>query len=436
MTLDTPAKIAILGAGPIGVEAALYARFLGYDVDLIERGRIAENVLQWGHVQLFSPFGMNRSPLGLQALAAQDQNYVPPGDDEMLSGREYAQRYLIPLANTDLLAGNAITQTTVLSVGRSQSGKAQLIGDQRRGLEPFRLLVRNRSGEESLRTADAVIDTTGVFGNANHLGRGGMPAAGEAACRSHIDSGLPSFFAGGRERFAGRHTLIVGAGYTAATNVVALARLAEESFATRVTWLTRPRPTPASEEPVPRIPGDRLPDRDRLAEMANQLAADPDSPVTHVVSPGVEKVVYRSESDDFLVTLAAEAESEESPQQSVQLIVDRILANVGYRPDAMIYGELQVHQCYGTDGPMKLAAALLAKSQERSGPVDCLDQVSCGPESLVTSEPHFYILGSKSYGRNSSFLISVGLEQIRDLFKIIVGRESLDLYATYQPASS
>ncbi|MEC9117285.1 MAG: FAD-dependent oxidoreductase, partial [Planctomycetota bacterium] len=32
MAIDTPATIAILGAGPIGLEAALYARFLGYEV--------------------------------------------------------------------------------------------------------------------------------------------------------------------------------------------------------------------------------------------------------------------------------------------------------------------------------------------------------------------------------------------------------------------
>ncbi|EMI22110.1 Pyridine nucleotide-disulfide oxidoreductase, NAD-binding region domain protein [Rhodopirellula maiorica SM1] len=39
-TLDPPGSIAIVGAGPLGVEAALYGRFLGYNVSLIEaRGR-------------------------------------------------------------------------------------------------------------------------------------------------------------------------------------------------------------------------------------------------------------------------------------------------------------------------------------------------------------------------------------------------------------
>ena len=84
MAVDTPATIAILGAGPIGLEAALYARVLGYDVVVYEAGsHVAASVCEWGHVRMFTPFGMNRSPLGLAALRAQHDGYVPPGDDEL-----------------------------------------------------------------------------------------------------------------------------------------------------------------------------------------------------------------------------------------------------------------------------------------------------------------------------------------------------------------
>ena len=53
-----------------------------------------------------------------------------------------------------------------------------------------------------------------------------------------------------------------------------------------------------------------------------------------------------------------------------------------------------------------------------------------GPQALITTEPNFYLLGSKSYGRNPHFTLPIGREQIRDLFKIIGDREGLDLYAT------
>jgi len=45
MSLDSP-TIAILGAGPIGLESALYGRFLGYDVHVYEREEIGFHVLQ------------------------------------------------------------------------------------------------------------------------------------------------------------------------------------------------------------------------------------------------------------------------------------------------------------------------------------------------------------------------------------------------------
>ena len=118
MAIDTPAKIAILGAGPIGLEAALYARFLGYDVVLYEAGEVAASVRRWGHVRMFTPFGINRSPLGLAAIQAQDENYRPPADDEFLTGHEWVDRYLMPLSQTDLLADHLRLGTTVVRIGK------------------------------------------------------------------------------------------------------------------------------------------------------------------------------------------------------------------------------------------------------------------------------------------------------------------------------
>ena len=44
MTLDPPGSIAVVGAGPLGIEAALYGRFLGYDVTLIEAVSVANSL--------------------------------------------------------------------------------------------------------------------------------------------------------------------------------------------------------------------------------------------------------------------------------------------------------------------------------------------------------------------------------------------------------
>jgi hypothetical protein len=84
---------------------------------------------------------------------------------------------------------------------------------------------------------------------------------------------------------------------------------------------------------------------------------------------------------------------------------------------------LQVHECYATLGPIKLAAALL---KHAGG--DCLTLGPQGPETLRNPEPNFYLLGAKSYGRNSQFLLRTGFEQVREVFTLITGKPGLDLY--------
>ena len=70
---------------------------------------------------------------------------------------------------------------------------------------------------------------------------------------------------------------------------------------------------------------------------------------------------------------------------------------------------------------------MLAAESEAGG--DCLQLGGFGPEVLANPEPGFFILGMKSYGTNSAFLLQTGHEQVRDVFRLITGDAELDLYA-------
>jgi len=417
MAMDTPARIAVLGAGPIALETALYARFLGYDVDLYERGQVCENLLRWGHVRLFSPWRMNVSPLGLAALAAQDPGWRPAEDDAILTGCELVERYFLPLARCDLLADHIQEHTEVLALGHERLLKCDLVETETRADDPFRILLRRRSGEERTATADVVIDATGTYGQHNWVGRGGIPAPGEIGAQERIEYELADVLGRDRGRYAGCRVLLVGAGYSAATSAVALAELAASSPGTQVTWITRGESDTTLAVPITLVPNDKLPERDRLARAANALVGAADGPVTHWPDTLVEAIEWQPAAEKFSVTLAG--------RHGGVLEVERIIANVGYRPDNRLYAELHVHECYATQGPMKLAAALLGQAS-----ADCLDQQIQGPASLFNPEPDFYIIGSKSHGRGSKFLLSLGREQIRELFTIIGDRVDLNLYAT------
>jgi hypothetical protein len=167
------------------------------------------------------------------------------------------------------------------------------------------------------------------------------------------------------------------------------------------------------------IADDRLLARRELCQRANHCAHQCQPAITHLTGTSVESIAR--DGDRFQVQLAGAVNETR--------VFDQIVANVGYRGDPSLFDELQVHLCYATSGPMQLAAALLGKG---TASADCLDQTSRGAQTLRNPEPNFYILGAKSYGRNSNFLIAVGLQQIRELFVSIVGREGLNLYNTIQ----
>lgn len=414
MAVDTPARIAILGAGPVGLEAALYARFLGYDVDLYERGRVVEHVQRWGHVRLFTPWHANVSPLGVQALEAQDSTWRPAADDVLLTGRELAERYYLPLAQSDLIVDGLHLGTEVIAVGRERSWKTDDAADPDARIDQsFRILHRDASGVERVAIADVVIDTTGTYGNHNWLGQGGLPAIGEQALQTKIEYGLPDLNGAGRDRYAGRRVLLVGDDFSAATNAVALTALDRPP---QLTWVTRHEPA-GDAGPVSSIPGDPWPERSRIVEAANRLACKLD---VGAFRPGtvVERIEWLEAERSFRVTLAG--------QHAGTIDVDEIVADVGYQPDRSLFRELHVHECYVTEGPRNLVLA--AKGQPSS-------PGARGSASHINPEPDFYILGAKSYGRDSGFLFSDGLNQVRDLFSVIGDRESLDLYANLRRPS-
>jgi hypothetical protein len=52
---------------------------------------------------------------------------------------------------------------------------------------------------------------------------------------------------------------------------------------------------------------------------------------------------------------------------------------------------------------------------------DCLAQTTHGAETLRTTEPGFFVLGAKSYGRNPDFLMRVGYGQVGELMPLLSG---------------
>jgi hypothetical protein len=407
MTIETQLRIAILGAGPIGLEAALAAAERGWEFTVYESGRsVGANVRDWGHVRLFTPWDMNVSPRARRALGEGAGGAGLPPDDELPTGAEFAERLLEPLAALPAMAGRVRCGARVEAVAREGLLKHEAIGSAERGARRFRLLVSDDAGRESVEHADAVIDCTGTYGNPNALGDGGIPALGERALSDRIERRLPRFDRSSRRPpgaeaapWAGSTILLTGAGHSAQTAARALAELARDAPGTRVIWAIR------SHDPRwGAVEGDPLPERARLTRIAGELAGGASSAVEARLGYVTEALAPRDGRID--VTLRNGIAEE--------VTVDRVLALNGGVGDYSIYRQLQVHECYATAAPMKLSAALLG-----AGAGDCLAQESHGPETLTNPEPGFFILGAKSYGRNSQFLMRIGWTQVDDVMGLL-----------------
>lgn len=399
--------LAILGAGPVGVEAALEASRSGIRAVLYDAGRIGEHLRRFRHVPLFTPFAMNSTPLGRETLLRASAPL--PEDDALLSAGALVERYLEPLCRGTPSIG-VREHARVTHVGREGAAKGSSASDRgipRRSL-PFLLRVEREDGSVTHERADFVIDATGVYGSPNDFGAGGLPATGQATVGGALDRHIPDLTGTDRGSYAGRRVLLVGSGHSAATALLALEALARAGAAAAVHWVHRdPR---FRGECFRVVPDDPLPARSDLARQANAIAGSAPWLRRH---PGAEVRSLAAAPGGAVTALLLEDGREEA------VAVDRVLALVGYRPDLEMTRELRVHHCYESEGPMKLAAAIQAAGGGIGSEGDCLAQVSHGPASLETPEPGFYVLGAKSYGRNPGFLLAIGHQQARDALALI-----------------
>ncbi len=113
MTLDPPGTIAVVGAGVLGIEAALYGRFLGYNVTLLEGHAVGHSMRDCQDDPL--PMLPDRclSPLAISALATQSENsqQVLP-----MTYGQWIDDALVPLVHSDLLAGRLQVPAQVTNI--------------------------------------------------------------------------------------------------------------------------------------------------------------------------------------------------------------------------------------------------------------------------------------------------------------------------------
>jgi hypothetical protein len=383
-------QVSIVGAGPIGLEAALGARERGFPVTLLERApHPGASLRRWGPTRFFSPLGMNLSARAKRALGA-----ACPPDEALLTGPEMAERVLEPLARAAEAAGAKLRfGCRVVAIGRARLGRGDLAGHPLRGERPFRILIERDGGDELLE-ADRVLDASGSYGQPLPFGAGGLPAPGERAPEvaartvrelGQLERELPAL--------AGHRVLLVGHGHSAAHAAARLDGLAREAPSTRITWAVR---TP-NLRPCVEVADDPLPERRLVVERANALAAEPPPHLTVERRAHVESVAP-GEVARFRVMLSG----------GRVVDCDAIVALCGSRPDHSFSAELPLEISPISEGAARLYRAVGMVT-------DCLSVPRVTPDDLASGEPGFHLVGAKSYGRLRTFLLGTGLGQLETI---------------------
>ena len=385
--------VAIIGAGPVGLAAAANLVERGIDFVVLEAGDgPAASVRAWGHTRLFSPWKHVIDPAARRLLEAS--GWITPADqDAAPTGRDLADRYLAPLAALDAIAPHVRYGVTVDAVSRLGMDRTRSAG---RASTPFVL----RLNERDELTARAVIDASGTYTSGNSLGSSGLDPVGLAGVRDLVADALPDVLGRDRERFAGKHTAVVGAGHSAANTLIALAELIEAEPDTMVTWVIR-NPTAVR---VFTSDDDELSDRASLGVRVQRL-----------IDRGAIAVLDRFEITG-LTRFANRARVTGDRAGKVEhLTVDGIVNATGFRPDLGMLREIRLDLDEVVEAPRQLAP-LIDPNIHSCGTVE-----PHGFTELQQPEPNFFLAGMKSYGRAPTFLLATGYEQVRSITAYLAG---------------
>jgi hypothetical protein len=405
-TARTGLPVVVIGAGPVGLAAAAHLLDRGLEPLVLEAGpQVGANIAQWRHVRLFSPWCLALDPVSVRLL--DQAGWTGPDPDALPTGADLLEHNLEPLATLPALASRIRLHTTVVAVARHDLDKVRSPG---RDQLPFQVRVRDDHGQLRDLQARAVIDASGTWTQPNPLGASGLPALGEPDAGTRITYGLPDILGRNRERYAGRRTVVVGAGHSAATSLLALAELQQQAPDTEVVWAVRsatPRPLVGKGS----AEADELPARGRLATDLAALVED--GRIELVAGFRINTVALTGDR----VRLAGDHFQGDDVVQPQDLVVeaDAVIAATGFRPDHAIAAELRLTLEPALESPTALGP-LIDPNVHTCGTVP-----GHGIAELAHPEPGYVIVGMKSYGRAPTFLLATGYQQVRSVVAALAG---------------
>ncbi|MFD2629661.1 NAD(P)-binding domain-containing protein [Oceanobacillus kapialis] len=382
--------VIIIGAGPVGLAAAAHLVEYKIPFKILEKGEsVGSNILEWRHVQLFSPWEYNIDQAALQLL--QKTDWQQPDIHKLPTGKDFIEEYLLPLSRLGVIHDNLQYNAEVIHVTKNGADKLK---SDKRNERPFVVHYKNGSSLEKIK-ASAIIDASGSWQNPNPPYADGVWL--NNSLRDLVHTNIPNVYQQ-PEVFKERHTVVIGAGHSALNSLMNLAELKEAYPATKISWVLR------KESALSAFGGgaqDQLEARGALGTSVHKLVQQG---IVEVFTPFHVEDIH-NDGIRFVLTSS----------EGTKLSVDEIIVNTGSRPNFDFLREVRYEIDPVVESTPTLAP-LIDPNLHSCGTVR-----PHGEEELRHPEANFYTAGVKSYGRAPTFLMTTGYEQVRSIVAYIAG---------------
>lgn len=367
--MTTP--IAIIGAGPIGLALAAKLSKSKTDFILLEKGKsVGANILEWGQVELFSTW---ENSVDKDAQTILEKNRVAlPQLSQFPTGAALVNQYLQPLANTPQLVTKIKIDSEVHSIFYNDKKEASY----------FDIDFTQHGISKNIK-AKIVIDASGTWGNFN-------PIIASKITNKNIFYGIPDTSNEMAKTYSNKAVAVVGNGHSAMNSLQALAKLELQ----KLTWIIR------GDEPKfgkSKVGGQSRGLEENIQTLINQGRITLRNNFT----------IKEIEEVDGRLNLRNETET-------AITALDKLVVNIGFYPNHSIVSnfDLQLDSLYGC--PKNLSDKINPKLHSCS-------TVSYHFSDLKIADCDYYVVGMKSFGKASNFLLSSGYKILDGLVAHFVG---------------
>ncbi len=348
-------KTVIIGAGPIGMTMAAKLAIKNEQFLVLEQGnRVGSNVLEWGHVHLFTPLhavvDTDVDALLTKHFLKYKLKNIVQRSTTFITGQELVDDYLQPLSELPLLQDSITLGARVIDI---QYTDHQFT------------ITYEKEGTPHQVHSQAVIDASGNWGHYNQVVTAATDQIEHSIADVEIEKQLPAYSS----------VAVIGNGHSAMNSLKSLVKLQAAQPSLAIHWLVRNN---AKFNNVAHSNSKKLEDTvqgyvtEKLVQLHEHFAIQQSQP----------------QGNSYVLTAA----------NGTTLEVDKIFANTGCHPDYSLLTNIDIQ----LDAEFQCPTALKTKIDPE---VNSSCQISYDLEDLHVTDIPYYVIGMKSFGKMPNFFL-------------------------------